>query len=124
MLLKAWRAALLSLPLQVLTEPSDLVLQAGLTRALGAAVGSGPAAAAAGCSPPSLDFPAESFSLILMAPLLRLHGTPGACGEATQGGKGGTSESLPGGCEALCSLARAEKWRLCSVCVASDLIRV
>ena len=60
-----------------------------------------------------------------MAPLLRLQlGLQEPAEKPHREEREVTSEFLPGACEALRSLAKAEKWGLCSVCVASGLIRV
>lgn len=116
---KAWRAAVLCLPGSHWWAEWSRAAGWPQCGPLGAAVGSGPAAAAAGCSPLS----GSGFPRGGLQPRSRgsssetAAGTPGACGEATQGGKGATSEALR-------SLAKAETWGLCSVCRASGLIRI
>lgn len=77
---------------QVLTEPEDLVLQAGLNAGLWGQLGSpGPAAAAAGCSPPSgSGFPRGELQPHSHGSSSETAaGTPGACREATQEEAGG-----------------------------------
>lgn len=88
---KAWRAALLSLPGSHWWAEWSHAAGWPQCGPLGAAVGSGPAAAAAGCSPPSgSGFPRGELQPHSHGSSSETAaGTPGACGEATQGGKGG-----------------------------------